>query len=304
MDLEHAFLDDIVANPDDPTLWLIFADWLEERDDPRTELVRLWQGLRLEPDHPNFEARHARLEDLFGEELRLPLPTYTNDLGMEFVWVPPGRCWMGGGKGQAGKKRPTLLREPFYLGVYLVTQGQWRTLMGNNPSSYMRGGSGADRVSDVSDADLERFPVENVSWNDVQEFLVALNARDTQPGWVYRLPTNDEWEHAVRAPVFRRADCMYSYYVDRPTNDLTKDLANYSGNVGRTSKVGSYRPNRLGIYDLHGNVWEWMTTGGDVRGGGWSREPECCAAWYRIAFTNGYRISNLGFRVARVPAES
>lgn len=308
MDLETAFLDDIVAHPDDPTPWLVFADWLTERDDPRGELVRLLRLCWDEPKHEAFDERHAALEALFARGVRLPVPRTTNSLGMELVWVPPGRVWFNGANSKPGRKRAVTFAEPFWLSVHPVTQEQWRTLMPTNPSGFARGGENADRVADIADADLACFPVERITWHEAEQFLKALNARERSREWVYRLPTEYEWEYAVRSPVTCRTDCGFSFYFAVPTNELTPALANYripEDGLRRTTRVGSYPPTRLGLYDVHGNVMEWCGDTVDetrrrLRGGHWDCAAAWCKAGFRDAIDPGARRHDLGFRVARV----
>lgn len=306
MDLEAAFLDDIVANPHDPTLWLIFADWLEERADPRAEVVRLW---RADATESNYE----RLWTLLAAGVRLPLPRHVNTLGIEFVWVPPGAFWMGGGNGKCGDQLVTFA-EPFYLGVYPVTQGQWQALMADNPSTHSRTGVYAKDVQLVSTADLDLFPVENVSWDDVQQFLAALNATGSGSGWAYRLPTSAEWEYAVRSPIpgpasstVCKSHCGFSFYLDMPANKLAPEQANTESKLNRPTKVGLYQSNGLGIYDLHGNIWEWTDTSDGsnrvFRGGSWASASTLCRAAQRTRYASVGRSGSLGFRLARVLSE-
>ena len=157
----------------------------------------------------------------------------------------------------------------------------------SNPSHFSRRGGGAKKVKDIFDADLKLFPVECVSWKDIQKFLKRLNEREDNRGWLYRLPTEAEWEYACRGGATSQEECAFDFYFDQPTNDLSSHLANIDGeypagnapkgpHLNRTTKVGSYPPNRLGIYDMHGNVWEWCAdlfeAGGSsrvVRGGCW-----------------------------------
>ena len=129
-------------------------------------------------------------------EGKLP-PTFTNSLGMEFVIVPKGKSWLGGGKDRPGDREVEIPAD-FYLGKYEVTQEEWEKVMGENPSFFSRTGGGKEAVKEVSDADLKRFPVENVSWDMCQLFVAELNQREKETGWVYRLPNEAEWEYACR----------------------------------------------------------------------------------------------------------
>ena len=114
-------------------------------------------------------------------------------------------------------------------------------------------------MKDIPEAELKRFPVEQVSWDDAQLFLRELNKHDEEEGWVYRLPKEVEWEYACRGgPMANNLDSAFDFYFDRPVAQLQADQANFQlQGPKRTCKVGSYKPNRLGLYDMHGNVWEW-----------------------------------------------
>src|SRR5262245_24999760 len=101
---------------------------------------------------------------------------------MPFVLVPARRFWMGGGGGKPGD-RQVVIPEDFYLAQYPVTQSRWLRIMGSNPSRFAKKG-----------ARLAQFPVEQVSWNDLQQFLKQLNAQVKESDWMYRLPTEAEWE--------------------------------------------------------------------------------------------------------------
>jgi formylglycine-generating enzyme required for sulfatase activity len=237
---------------------------------------------------------------------------------MEFVLVPKGTFWMGGGGGKPGDRQEKIAHA-FYLGVYPVTQGQWQTVMGTNPSWFSRISRRRKQlVKMISDADLSQFPVESVSWDDVQAFIRKLNEREKAPlGWVYCLPTEEEWEYACRGGARSTEECSFDFYFDQPTNDLSSTHANFNGNcpagsaakgpsLGRTTKVGSYPPNRLGICDLHGNVWEWTDSaeGSDrvSRGGYWGSHGSRCRAANRDWNAPSYRYQGLGFRLALSPS--
>ena len=149
-------------------------------------------------------------------------------------------------------------------------------------------------------------PVEQVSWDDVQEFLKKLNAKESESGWLYRLPTEAEWEYACRGATPSQKDCAFDFYFDEPTNDITTNLANFNNELKHTSKVGSYKPNVLGLYDMHGNVWEWCDDnvfgGSDrvFRGGSWDTSGRRCQAADRGTGKRSLRSFHVGFRLARV----
>ena len=218
-------------------------------------------------------------------------PTFKNSLGMEFLLVPKGKSWLGGGGGRPGDKEVVMAHD-FYLGKYEVTQEEWKKVTRLTPSAFSRTGGGGNIVKGISDAELKRFPVENVSWDDVQKFLERLNIEEKVGGWVYRLPNIAEWEYACRGgPLSDKSESAYDFYFDKPTNQLLPKQANVNRILQRTCRVGSYQPNRLGLYDMHGNVWEWCNdpektvdrpSSREPRGGGWSTLPVACTAAHRL----------------------
>ena len=159
--------------------------------------------------------------------------------------------------------------------------------------------------------------MENVSWNEAQEFIAKLNAREKEHGSVYRLPTAAEWEYACRGgPTSRKSDYGFDFYFDRPTNTLATDRANFDHKKSpkRTCKVGSYPRNSLGFYDMHGNVWEWCSDEypadpGDPtgtvqrvnRGGGWYSGPGYARASNVDGDPPTHRNWTIGFRLVRMP---
>ena len=157
------------------------------------------------------------------------------DVKLEMVLIPAGEFKMGLPTTEVGYEDKTqhkvTLTKPFYMGKYEVTQGQWESVMGTNPS-YRKGA---------------KYPVTNVSWNDCQEFIKKLN---TKTNGDYRLPTEAEWEYACRAGT----TTAYSF-----GDNITAKDANYNTGVKivKPVTVGSYKPNTFGLYDMHGNVWEW-----------------------------------------------
>ncbi|MBF0584821.1 MAG: SUMF1/EgtB/PvdO family nonheme iron enzyme [Magnetococcales bacterium] len=218
---------------------------------------------------------------------------------MEFVSVPGGTFEMGCGSWQSDcsdneKPVQTVTVGSFEIGKYDVTQGQWRTVMGSNPSNFTSCG--------------DNCPVEQVSWDDVQKFIQKMNARGQGK---YRLPTEAEWEYACRSGGRPEKYCG--------GNDIGR-LAWYTGNSGnKTHPVGQKAANGLGIYDMSGNVWEWTCSdwgkyddggknhakcsgGGSLRvdrGGSWDVNPARVRSASRNYYGPGNRNFILGFRLAR-----
>ena len=177
----------------------------------------------------------------------------------------------------------------FKMGKYEVTQKQWSAIMGANPSYFK----------------CEENPVENVSWNNCKKFLEKLNALPEvkESGLTFRLPTAVEWEYACRAG----ATGDYCRLADGTaiTPDTLGKVAWYIGNSeGRVHPIGQKEPNAFGLYDMHGNVWEWcedLYRAGDYsrvhRGGGWGDSFMNCRASDRSHFSPDYRNFDLGFRL-------
>jgi formylglycine-generating enzyme required for sulfatase activity len=238
-----------------------------------------------------------------------------NDLMMTFVRLPKGTFYMGFGTGQSAVKWE--IQEDFEIAVHTVTQGQWQAVMGSNPSCFSRNGEGTGRVKDISDEELKLFPVENVSWDDVQTFIKKLNEREAGRGYRYRLPTEAEWEYACRGGATSEEECSYYFYFARPTNDLSSEQANFDGThpygkalkgkwLKRPTRVGAYPPNKLGLCDMHGNVWQWCdgwvgTQDRVYRGGNFGSAGNACQAAARLGDPRVARWNGLGFRLARVP---
>jgi len=248
-----------------------------------------------------------------------PGPKVKEDLivSMKFVKVPKGTFWMGWDSDKK-QSRQVEVKQDFELAAYTVMQGQWQELMGNNPSEFSRHGRNSGRVP-YDDEDLARFPVECVSWNDVQAFLKKLNEREKGKGWLYRLPSEAEWEYACRGAATSKEECSFDFYLDKPTNELSPKLANFGNKNpatlvfvagGVTVKVGSYPPNKLGLYDMHGNVEQWCedlahpkiktVTARVARGGNWAWSSKGCRAAARDTHEPKYRLNYVGFRLARV----
>ena len=227
-----------------------------------------------------------------------PLSLLRNSIGMELLLMPAGEFLMGSDSGDADERpvHKVVLSQPFYLGKYEVTQAQWSAVMGNNPSHFK--------------GDPNR-PVERVSWHMVQEFIRRLNTKEGHTK--YRLPTEAEWEYAAHAGSTTR----YSFGDD---DARLEQYAWYNGNDGGTTHpVGRLKPNPWGLYDMHGNVWEWVqdwrgpyvngtiidpqgAATGNVkgyRGGGWGYGAGRCRTAKRSYDPPDYVYGTHGFRLAR-----
>lgn len=275
-----------------------------------------------------------------------PEPLTSNTLDMEFVYIPPGSFIMGSPPYAAVRfddetEHRAEITRGFYFQTTEVTQKQWKAVMSDNPSQFKFEKSGDD------------YPVDNVSWNDVQAFIEKLNAAEN--GTTYRLPTETEWEYVCRLGSDRGpfADAVMLSDISRiikqgvtiagfdlfTTGDcLDTDQANYNGNypligcnkgVYReiTMPVKSFSPNKLGIYDLHGNVNEWCqdnygkykvkhetfpiykikdSTGAATgkyrvyRGGSWVSSAKYCRCAFRGRETPDYKNETLGFRLVKM----
>ena len=226
--------------------------------------------------------------------------TFTvNGVSFDMMYVKGGTFIMGAtseqGSDAYGNEKPThrVTLSSYYIGQYEVTQALWKAVMGSNPSK--RKGN--------------NLPVENVSWDDCQNFLLKLNA---MTGQNFRLPTEAEWEYAARGGN-RSRNYQYS-----GSNNLG-NVAWYNDNSGKqTHIVGIKLPNELGINDMSGNVWEWCQdwkenysssaqtnpTGPEsgschvIRGGSWSFSAESCRVSYRHSLTPDAHSGILGLRLA------
>jgi formylglycine-generating enzyme required for sulfatase activity/serine/threonine protein kinase len=288
-------LDDHLALAADAQVQLVFlSDFHKER---------LKAGREVTIDYKACEPADAVLER-------------DDSILMTFVRMPKGTFYMGWDGKKKGKK--TEIKEDFEIAVHDVTQGQWEAIMGHNPSWFSRKGNGRNSILAISDEELKLFPVESVSWDDAQEFLKKLNEKERGRGYVYRLPTEAEWEYACRGGAPSEEECSHHFYVDKPTNDLSSEQANFNGNfpfgkaekgkyLARPARVGAYPPNKLGLCDMHGNVWQWcgdFYDGGSdrvVRGGCWYDGGSGCLAASRSRSRPTRRSYYLSFRLVRVP---
>lgn len=227
---------------------------------------------------------------------------FTNAVGMQFVLVPKGKGLLGGGGGKPGDKEAEF-HEDFFLGMYEVTREEWEKVTGKLPSEL-------PTVQGVLQEELKRFPVGGLCWEEARQFVDLLNEKVKEPGWIYRLPTQVEWEYACRGGPIESLDTAFDFYGDEPSLKLLPAQANFehASRPKQPSHVGVYRPNQLGLHDMHGNVWEFcddVLTGNGVvtqamRGGCWELDSGFCRA--SIFFGTGAKTQNRthGLRVARV----
>jgi uncharacterized protein (TIGR02996 family) len=295
MDEAAALWQAIHEAPADEGAWLVMADWLEEHDSPeRAELFRVTLELRRGGARPRRRALEARKQELLAAGVRPCVPEVVNSIGMRFVLVPPGTFRMG------APRRATGAVQPFYLGVFPVTQRQFQQVMRRNPSHFRPKGSGKDRVKGV---DTGALPVDSVIYPEATGFCDKLSAlpEEKKAGRAYRLPTEIEWVYACRAA----SPTATAFHCGKA---LPEAQANTGTRLGRTSAVGSYPPNAFGLFDMHGNVAEfcldWRSMGHSraLRGGAWSYGVEYCRTAYRDAIMPTGRNNVVGFRAAFVLA--
>jgi eukaryotic-like serine/threonine-protein kinase len=245
----------------------------------------------------NYTKGHAKF---FKEDLG-------NGVNLEMVAIPGRTFLMGSPESEAGRRKnespQRQVKVPgFFMGRYVVTQAQHQAIMGNNPARFKG----------------DKRPVEQVSWNDAVEFCKKLSQKT---GRTYRLPSEAEWEYACRAGT------TTPFYFGET---ITTELANYNGNYTYgsapkgiyrqgTAEVGKFPPNAFGLYDMHGNIWEWCQddwnnnyngaptdgsawlNGNDnqklLRGGSWFTSPVYCRSANRKNNTRDTRVNGNGFRV-------
>ena len=236
------------------------------------------------------------------EVLTFSLPGGTS---MEFVWIEPGVFQMGSNTGRKDESpvHELEISRGFWLGKYEITQGQWKAVMGTEPWA------GRDRV--ISDSS---HPAVIISWDEVQEFIGRLNAAAGEE--LYRLPTEAEWEYACRAGT----QTPWSFGDDR--SEL-EDHAWYFDNTDGAKAVGTKSPNPWGLYDMHGNVWEWVQDWYDeeyynssplndpqgptsglgrvIRGGHFGNISDGVRSAYRHLHSPDARSYTIGVRLLRMP---
>ncbi len=230
-------------------------------------------------------------------------------INYKMVYIKPGTFIMGSPSEEPERdddetQHMVTLTQGFYMGVTEVTQAQWEKVMGNNPSHHK---------------DCDDCPVEEVSWQDCQKFIKKLNR--IEGTGKYRLPTEAEWEYACRAGTTTPFDAGRCLLMDQANYDGKHPLPGCQKGLyrGRTVPVASFAPNAWGLFDMHGNVWEWCQDWyGDYpsghardpegpssgsyrvfRGGSWNCYARGCRSASRSRYIPAYRGSDIGFRLTR-----
>ena len=286
---------------------------------------KMREVVELDPANQTYASYAALLETLSERPVATSAPSATsstkreagarkvvtiNGVEVAFRWAPAGRFTMGCPEDEEGHsdsemQHEVILTQGFWLAETETTQALWKAVMGSNPSEF----TGDDLL-----------PVENVSWEDCQEFIRKLNGLKVSGTGTFRLPTESEWEYACRAGTTTAFPWG---------NVLNGDKANCNGNypygtetkgkyLEKTTRVGSYESNAWGLYDMIGNVWEWCQdwyddypsgtqtdpqgaasgVGRVLRGGSWIFGPRDCRSAYRHCNDPANRRSDYGFRLA------
>ena len=254
---------------------------------------------------------------VFAEHLQAQSPKeITNSIGMKLVLIPKGTFMMGSPESEERRDKnetqhEVTINKDYYLGVYEITQAQYEKVIGKNPSRFQ----GAEVGNENAD-----LPVENVSWDDAVAFCKKLSElpEEKKAGRVYRLPTEAQWEYACRA------GSRTAYSFDDEEGLLPEYGWFKRNSSGRTHTVGLLDPNAWGVYDMHGNVWEWCSdrygkypkgavsdpTGPEegsrrvIRGGSRLYEAAICRSARRDRLPPSDRFDDLGFRIALSPSTS
>ena len=325
---------------------------LTTSDTTKTPGSQGWPADAPPPAIAPFDADQAKHHQaVWAKYLGVPVE-YTNSIGMKFRLIPPGEFTMGSSPKEIAEalkvsnpdnkywqecikseapQHKVILTQPIYMGVNEVTQAEYENVMGVNPSHFAPMGTGKEAVVGM---DTASHPVEGVSWNDAAEFCAKLSKQEEMKpfyfragetitpldGTGYRLPTEAEWEYACRAGTTTK------YWIGDKDEDLVRAGWFADNTGGRTHTAGELKANPYGLYDIHGNVWEWVRDVWDaayyseftgkpavdpggpsstdsrrvVRGGHWYYFESRCRAADRFALDPSNRHDGIGFRVSLV----
>lgn len=333
---------------------IVGATWVPGDDGATDAGWHSWPADAPPPAIAPFDAKQAKKhQEAWAKYLNIDVE-YENSIGMKFVLIPPGEFLMGStpeeieaalvatGSEESWKntirseapRHRVVLTQPLYLGMHEVTQAQYERVMETNPSQFAAIGPGKEAVAGL---DTSTHPVDSVSWNDAAEFCSRLSEKEEMmpvysrsgetvtllEGNGYRLPTEAEWEFACRAGTTTR------FSTGDKDESMVKVAWLGANSGGRTHPTGDLEANPLGLFDMHGNVWEWCsdwyaddsyrafpgalaenpadTRQGTYRvhrGGDWYNVAADCRSAYRRANPPATRSHGMGFRVALVPTAS
>lgn len=275
----------------------------------------LYENVEIPPPVPELplpektSESKKKMDSVTGKpENKIPEP-FQNSIGMHFVWIPPGHFSMGASSEDPYGNDNEIIRyvtlsKGFFMMTTEVSQSQWKMVMGDNPSGFRRCG--------------DDCPVERVSWDAVQEFIKKLQALDSS--LIYRLPTEAEWEYAARGGSdgpFAFGSCLGT---DQANYNGTQPLEGCEAGIYRKGPVpvGRFEANAFGLYDMHGNVWEWCQdvyapygSGQKVkdplyegpgyerviRGGSWYGSEASCRSAGRGRYAPDRGFNSIGFRL-------
>ena len=298
------------ATQADPKVVAALVDQLNHNDFKVREAATKKLIALGEPVRPMLEAELKKPDpdpevvlriNIVLNEIGIETVKLTDQVSMKFKRIPAGKFMMGSPDGEKdrqpneGPQHEVAISKPFYMGIYHVTQEQYEAVMGKNPSNFKG----------------PQNPVETVSWDEAVEFCKKASEK---AGKKVRLPTEAEWEYACRAGSKTR-------FCFGDDDDKLGDFAWYAANSGNTTHpVGQKKPNAWGLYDLHGNVWQWCADRYDdkyygnspktdptgpaegpyrvLRGGSWNNSPQGCRSAFRINNAPDGRNDLIGFRVA------
>ena len=328
----------------------VIVNW---KDGIRLEPVIGWHGWPADAPAPAIapinSAQAKAHQEAWAKHLGVPVE-YTNSIGMKFRLIPPGEFTMGSTAAEIeaalkaayptathwhdcirseAPQHQVILTQPIYLGIHEVTQAQYEKVMGTNPSHFSTSGPGNEAVAGM---DTSRHPVEKVNSDEVLEFCDKLSQREKlKPYSVregapiappdatgYRLPSEAEWEFACRAGTTTK------FWIG-DNDEALEQVGWFGDNSGdRTHAVGELKANPFGLFDIHGNVWEWVQDGWEpgfyrdfankpainplspssseteriIRGGRWYHEATYCRSSFRLSVASTDRFEDLGFRVS------
>ncbi|WP_394698545.1 formylglycine-generating enzyme family protein [uncultured Desulfobacter sp.] len=243
---------------------------------------------------------------------------FRNSIGMEFIYVPSGTGVIGSSVYESTRRenespQHSIRLNGFWIARFPTTQKEYSQVIGVNPSYFSAFGQGSAHVRGV---DTSKFPVESVSWFDAESFcsIMAALPNERESNRTYRLPFESEWEYACRSTTSTAFSCgsTFSSYHGNIDGRYPYGCDDIGPSAGRPTTVGSYAPNTYGLYDMHGNVWEWCanlytsnygpsprksSSARVLRGGAWTCYSRFCRSAYRSCGEASIHYYDQGFRV-------